>query len=68
MKLWLVMRDDGNVCCPAAEVAAVCSSREIAARFISANPEPHCWLDEWDTDEWYSQAPGPAFAPPNKPE
>lgn len=38
MIVWLVMQEDGNVCCPAEVLRAVCSTKEIAERFIAANP------------------------------
>lgn len=51
-KVYLVLRDDGNVCCPAAELDSVWSTKEQAdARkriVLSAGTSAH--VDAWTVD------------------
>jgi hypothetical protein len=35
--MYLVFKDDGNVCCPGSTVVAVCSTPELAESFIRMN-------------------------------
>ena len=53
MSIWLVMQDDGNVCCPSAEVRAVCTTEEIAEQFIVRNPSSYeqCVV-EWSANKY----------------
>ena len=52
MTIYLVMRDDGNVCCPAAEVDSVWSERGRAESRVSIlkSSGTHAHVDERTVD------------------
>lgn len=52
MKVYVVMRDDGNVCCPAAEVDSIWSTANQAARRVSImkSGHTHAYVDEMTVD------------------
>lgn len=50
--VYVVMRDDGNVCCPAAEIDSIWSTAAQAARRVSIlkSTDTHAHIDEMQVD------------------